>query len=55
MSTDGINLVGSNMDATQAHNWEAQDENGNTVKPLQSSITNPFKKLKVNGEVVEGA
>ena len=36
LSTDGINLVGSNMDATQAHNFEAQDESGNIVKPLQS-------------------
>ena len=55
LSTDGINLIGSNMDATQAHNWEAQDENGNTVKPLQSSITNPFKTFKINGVIVEGA
>ena len=55
LSTDGINLVGSNMDATQAHDWEAQDESSNKVKPLQSSITNPFKTLKVNGTIVEGA
>lgn len=55
LATDGINLISSNATAEQAHDFVAQDENGNTVKPLQSSITNPFKKLKVNGEVVEGA
>ena len=55
LATDGINLISSNTSATEAHDFVAQDENGNTVKPLQSSITNPFKKLKVNGVVVEGA